>query len=220
MAIRKGKQNKNYTVVPNAPLRDKQMSWKAKGLLSYLLSMDDDWVIHKNDLSNRSTDGYDSTLKAFNELVEKGYILDLGRDRDERGFLKENIYEVYDTPQNDAQPTRDFPDQENPSQENRQLRSTSTPVSRRSTKLKKEVNKFVAPSLQDVIDYFLAKGYKKEAAEKAFDYYDSNKDENGNWFDGRGEPVLNWKMKMISVWFKEENKDKSKQEQQPELKFY
>jgi hypothetical protein len=42
-----------------------------------------------------------------------------------------------------------------------------------------------------------------ELANKAFKYY-----ETGNWKDGKGNQVKNWKQKMQSVWFKEENKEK------------
>ena len=39
-------------------------------------------------------------------------------------------------------------------------------------------------------------------AQKAFDYYSA-----ANWHDGKGNPVRNWKQKLIAVWFKDENKD-------------
>ena len=68
-------------------------------------------------------------------------------------------------------------------------------------KEKRVVNKFTPPSLDDVIFYFTENGYSKELAQKAFKYY-----ETGNWKDGKGNQVKNWKQKMQSVWFKEENK--------------
>lgn len=59
----------------------------------------------------------------------------------------------------------------------------------------------IAPSINDVISYFEEKGYTKESAQTAFNYYESN-----DWHDSRGKKVINWKQKMISVWFKEPNK--------------
>jgi uncharacterized protein YdaU (DUF1376 family) len=53
----------------------------------------------------------------------------------------------------------------------------------------------------EVIDYFILNGYKKEVAIKAFNYYNE-----ANWHDASGKKVLNWKQKMQSVWFKPENK--------------
>ena len=64
----------------------------------------------------------------------------------------------------------------------------------------------------EVIDYFILNGYKKEVAIRAFNYYNE-----ANWHDASGKKVLNWKQKMQSVWFKEENKAK-KQETETERK--
>lgn len=71
---------------------------------------------------------------------------------------------------------------------------------------KSKVNKrreFIPPSIEDVISFFAKKGYSKAAAQKAYEYYTT-----ANWIDSRGNKVLNWKQKMIAVWFKDENKEK------------
>jgi hypothetical protein len=47
----------------------------------------------------------------------------------------------------------------------------------------------------------MEKGFTEQSAQKAFSYYDIS-----NWKDSKGNPVKNWKQKMISVWFKDENK--------------
>lgn len=60
---------------------------------------------------------------------------------------------------------------------------------------------FIPPLEIDVITYFKEKGYSEISAKKAFNYY-----QEGNWSDSRGNKIKNWKQKMISVWFKEENK--------------
>lgn len=60
---------------------------------------------------------------------------------------------------------------------------------------------FVPPSLLDVREYFTENGYKPDVGEKAFKGYNE-----ANWHDSHGKPVLNWKQKMINVWFKDENK--------------
>lgn len=62
---------------------------------------------------------------------------------------------------------------------------------------------FTPPSQIEVVDYFNQNGYSNESAIKAFKYY-----ETGNWKDGKGNQVKNWKQKMQSVWFKEDNKIK------------
>lgn len=71
-----------------------------------------------------------------------------------------------------------------------------------------KAEKFVAPSLEEVMAYFKENGYSQKAAETAFMYYNT-----ANWKDKNGSQVKNWKQKMISVWFKDENKtDKPKEE--------
>ncbi|NBU80622.1 MAG: DUF1376 domain-containing protein [Flavobacteriaceae bacterium] len=56
-------------------------------------------------------------------------------------------------------------------------------------------------NVNEVINYFKEKGYKEEIAIKAFNYYNE-----ANWHDAKGNKVINWKQKMQSVWFKDENK--------------
>jgi hypothetical protein len=68
-------------------------------------------------------------------------------------------------------------------------------------KVKKIKGEFIPPTLDEVKAYFIEKGYKVEAAVKAWNYYEA-----GDWKDGKGSKVANWKQKMNGVWFKDENK--------------
>lgn len=61
---------------------------------------------------------------------------------------------------------------------------------------------FTPPTIEEVIHYFNFKGYKEETAKKAFEYYNE-----ANWKDSTGKKIINWKQKMIGVWFKPENKE-------------
>lgn len=74
-------------------------------------------------------------------------------------------------------------------------------ISNDISKAKKKAKKFIAPTVGQVVEYFVSKGYSEQAAVKAFEYYNE-----ANWHDSEGKPVKNWKQKMISIWFKEENK--------------
>lgn len=70
------------------------------------------------------------------------------------------------------------------------------------------------PIFSDVLAYFKENGYSEQAAKKAFDYYQTSlTDTKPHWSDGKGNPIKNWKMKMQSVWFKEEHKEVKKTEQ-------
>jgi len=59
---------------------------------------------------------------------------------------------------------------------------------------------FTPPEQQEVIQYFVDNGYRKEVGLKAFNYYNA-----GKWIDSEGKPVRSWKQKMQGVWFKPEN---------------
>lgn len=63
-----------YARIPKEMLRRKDISMKAKGLLSYLLGLPNDWKLYKTELVKNFTDGKDSVNSAFNELVYFGYI--------------------------------------------------------------------------------------------------------------------------------------------------
>jgi hypothetical protein len=79
-----------------------------------------------------------------------------------------------------------------------------TSVQQNPTKENKRNNNIYIPEVKDVVDYFIENGYSGEIGRKAFLYYES-----GNWSDGNGNKVKNWKQKMRGVWFKDENKIKN-----------
>ena len=70
----KTKKEKNYTVLDNTFIKDTRLSWKAKGLMTYLLSLPDDWTIHLSEIEQLATDGKSALLSAINELKEFGYL--------------------------------------------------------------------------------------------------------------------------------------------------
>lgn len=76
-------------------------------------------------------------------------------------------------------------------------------LSNKAVKPKK--SSFVPPKLDEVIDFFKFKGFPAELAKQFFDYY-----EVGNWNDGGGKPVINWRQKAIAVWFKKNEKSAGK----------
>jgi hypothetical protein len=98
-------------------------------------------------------------------------------------------------------------DQQSDQQSDRQ-NDTNKNVKNDNTENKEErcrVRKFIPPTLEEMVAYFLEKGYTKESAGKAFGYYSE-----GEWKDKTGTPVKNWKQKVLSVWFKPENKIKNR----------
>jgi hypothetical protein len=71
--IRK-KSADNYTIIHNEILQRTDISWKAKGILVYILSLPDDWVIYLEEVMEHATDGRDSFRAGWNELRNKGYV--------------------------------------------------------------------------------------------------------------------------------------------------
>lgn len=70
----------------------------------------------------------------------------------------------------------------------------------KANKRKTKKIEFIPPTLEEVEVYFSEHGYTVESAKKAFDYYNV-----GGWKDRDGNPVRNWKQKMLSVWFTDKN---------------
>ncbi|PEY75279.1 DnaD domain-containing protein [Bacillus cereus] len=74
MGIFRVKKDVNYSVIHNTPLRDEKLSWRAKGLLAYMLSLPDDWTFHATELSQHAKDGKEITTKTIQELKKAGYL--------------------------------------------------------------------------------------------------------------------------------------------------
>lgn len=93
-------KSENYTTVSNLPLQNKNLSWKAKGVLMYLMTLPSSWEIRLSDLENRSTDGRDSTNGAIKELMEARYISRVPVE--EKGKFMGYDYTVSDEPNQPA----------------------------------------------------------------------------------------------------------------------
>ena len=121
------KKTENFTILDNTLFKDESISWKAKGLLAYLLHLPNDWQIYLEDLKNRSTDGIDSTRSAMNELIEKGYIE--RQELRELGKFKGYEYTVLEKPIS-VKPKTEKPISDNPTlistKENKLLNVKST----------------------------------------------------------------------------------------------
>lgn len=82
-----------------------------------------------------------------------------------------------------------------------QMTASSNPIQTKPIHGKKTPSKkFVAPSEDEVCDYFRENGYSVQVGSTAFKYYDE-----AGWKDSTGKPVKNWKQKMRGVWFRDEH---------------
>lgn len=71
--VQKNKENP-YVMINKSCLNDANLSWAAKGLHSYLLSLPDDWEIYIDELIKHTSAGRDHTYRVVNELLEHGYM--------------------------------------------------------------------------------------------------------------------------------------------------
>lgn len=97
MAVFRVERNKNYTVMSNYHLRDKRLTLKAKGLLSQMLSLPDDWDYTLAGLVYINREKTDAIREAVRELEKAGYII-RSRVRDEGGRLRGTEYIIYEEP--------------------------------------------------------------------------------------------------------------------------
>lgn len=97
MAVFRIEKNKNYTVMANYHLRDITLSLKAKGLLSLMLSLPEDWDYTTKGLACICKDGVDSICSTVKELEKAGYV-QRRRLRNELGHLTEIEYTILEKP--------------------------------------------------------------------------------------------------------------------------
>lgn len=97
MAVFRVERTKDYTTMSNHHLKNKTLSLKAKGLLSQILSLPDDWDYTLSGLAALNREGVDAIRTAIQELEKAGYIR---REfaRAEGGVFDGNVYTIYEKP--------------------------------------------------------------------------------------------------------------------------
>ena len=120
MAVFRIERTRDYTVMSNHHLRNEKLSLKAKGLLSMMLSLPEDWNYTTRGLAKICKEGVDAIGGALRELETAGYIV-RHQLRDRQGRISDTEYVIYEQPQlpetpgpDTAGPDTDSPDTENP----------------------------------------------------------------------------------------------------------
>ena len=137
MAVFRVEKNSGYTVMSNHHLRNQELSLKAKGLLSQMLSLPDNWDYTLKGLSLINREKIDAIREAIRELERAGYIV-RSRERDEKGRLRGADYIIYEFPKKPVSdlPTLENPTLDNPTQENPTLEN---PTLENPTQLNKDI---------------------------------------------------------------------------------
>ena len=149
MAVFRVERNRGYAVMSNHHLRNKELSLKAKGLLSQMLSLPEDWDYTLAGLSLINKESIDAIRTAVWELEKAGYIT-RRQGRDERGKMTAIEYTIYEQPQ---PPELDSPILENPTSAEPSLDFPTTvkPTTGNPTQLNKDISRTDLPKKEKSI---------------------------------------------------------------------
>ena len=163
MSVFRVEKNKSYTVMSNHHLRNHALSLKAKGLLSQMLSLPEDWDYTLQGLAQINKESIDAIREAVRELERAGYI-ERSRERDERGCLRGTVYTIYEQPHAEPtleKPMLDFPTLENPTQLN----------TKRKNKEKQNTDRSITDSIPFPSGFPDAPAQKRTETKESFESY-------------------------------------------------
>jgi hypothetical protein len=210
----KVEKNQNYTIMSNWHLRDKELSLKAKGLMSYMLSLPPEWDFSVVGLASCLAESKNTIGKILNELIDKGY---MERKQERQGKLFSGysyiLHEIscrksWDTktqyPKNEAQINT------------KEINTKEINIGGKAPRGTKK--DFVPPTLEDIRAYIAEKveagktEYKNVDVNTFFDYYNE-----ADWHMSNGRKIKSWKQCLIT-WASREWNKKQEQPKKEEVK--
>ena len=173
MPVFKIEKNNNYTVMSNYHLRDKNLSYKAKGLLSFMLSLPDNWDYSLAGLCSISKESRDGIRSILKELQEYHYV-EIEKVKGDKGYFEYN-YLIYEIPHFINLEKEDNPDTENPYLDNPNV-ETPTQINTNEQIDKDDKTKissfFISEEHNILTLELIYKGYINENDSQIF-YYDN-----------------------------------------------
>lgn len=179
MSVFRIEKNKNYTVMSNYHLRDRNLSYKAKGMLSFMLSLPDDWDYSMDGLCAISKESRDGIRSIIRELEEYHYVK-IEKVRGAKGYFYYNYF-IYEIPHfEEHEHDENNPDMENPYLDSPSVEST-TQINTNKINTNKKIDKddktkissFFIPEEHNILTLELInRGFIKEDDIQIF-YYDS-----------------------------------------------
>jgi hypothetical protein len=210
----KVEKNQNYTIMSNWHLRDKELSLKAKGLMSYMLSLPPEWDFSVVGLASCLAESKNTIGKILNELIDKGY---MERKQERQGKLFSGysyiLHEIscrksWDTktqyPKNEAQINT------------KEINTKEINIGGKAPRGTKK--DFVPPTLEDIRAYISEKiesgktEYRNVDVNTFFDYYNE-----ADWHMSNGRKIKSWKQCLIT-WASREWNKKQEQPKKEEVK--
>lgn len=125
MAVFRVERTRDYTVMCNHHLKDSNLSLKAKGLLSMMLSLPDEWNYTTRGLAAICKEGVDAIGKTLKELELAGYII-RRQLRGKDGRISDTEYTIFEKPRKPSPPDTTLPDTENPYLDNPDMEAPDT----------------------------------------------------------------------------------------------
>ena len=178
MSVFRVEKNKGYTVMSNHHLRNHTLSLKAKGLLSQMLSLPDDWDYTLQGLAQINKESIDAIREAVRELERAGYIK-RSRERDERGCLRGTVYTIYEQPHTEPtpeEPAQALPASENPTLEKPMLdkptlENPTQLITKRENKEKRNTDRSITDSIPFPSGFPETPVQKRTEAKESFERY-------------------------------------------------
>ena len=127
MAVFRVERTRDYTVMCNHHLKDSNLSLKAKGLLSMMLSLPDEWNYTTRGLAAICKEGVDAIGKTLKELELAGYII-RRQLRGKDGRISDTEYTIFEKPRKPSPPDTTLPDTENPYLDNPDTEAPDTDI--------------------------------------------------------------------------------------------
>ena len=97
--IVKGKRKHDFAVIPNEIAQSKELTMEEKGMLCFLLSLPENWVLYKKNLYDQMPDAKNAVDRVFKSLQEKGYVLSCRQIDPATNRMVGWNHIVYDAPQ-------------------------------------------------------------------------------------------------------------------------
>ena len=196
MAVIRVNKTKDYSVMSNRHLRDKAISFKAKGILSLMLSLPDNWDYSIAGLETFASDGATATRSALKELEAHGYLT--RKAIRENGRIKDWEYNIYEIPQSET------PVVENPQVEEQAQQSINKQTTDQLSIEKERSMRFTPPTIEEVQAYCAERGNKVDPI-RFFNFYTSK-----GWYVGKNK-MKDWRA-AVRTWEREDAEKAPKDE--------
>lgn len=178
MSVFKIEKNNNYTIMSNYHLRDRNLSYKAKGLLLFMLSLPEDWDYSLTGLCSISKESKDGIRSILKELQEHHYI-EIEKVRGDKGYFEYN-YLIYEIPHFiNLEKEDNNPDMENPYLDSPNM-ETPTQINTNIQNIKEQIDK---DDKTKISSFFVAEEHNKLTLELIYNGYINEDDSQIFYYD-------------------------------------